>query len=119
MNTIHIIRKLRNDLKISESEMAEYLDIDQSTYSKIESGKQSLKFNQAIKIAEKLKIPLNSLIEQTPSINIQENKSESGSTQYFQNYIENYFNDQKEIIEFLKSQLNQKDEIIRKLLEKN
>lgn len=45
------IRELREDKDLKQQEIADYLKIDQSNYSKIELGKQYLKDDILIKLA--------------------------------------------------------------------
>lgn len=45
------IKELREDNDLTQKEVSEYLEIDQSNYSKIEKGKQYLKDEILIKLA--------------------------------------------------------------------
>ena len=121
MKAIHKIRAARNEKKISEREMAEYLNIAQNTYSKIESGKSKLKYDHALLISKKLGIPINELSEDENSPIDPQNKNNDGAQQHFiQNVISHYKSEQKEhreIIDYLKSLLDRKETIIKELSE--
>ena len=46
------LRELREDLDITQAEIAEYLKIKQNTYSQYENGQRQLPIEMLIKIAE-------------------------------------------------------------------
>jgi transcriptional regulator with XRE-family HTH domain len=113
MKTIHKIKNLRNKKKISQEEMAEKLGIEQNTYSRIENGKAKLKHEHAVLIANIFDVPFTELIDDDLlKINIQDNKVESGTKQFIQNIVNTINIEQKEMIEYLKSLLNKKEDLI-------
>ena len=113
MKTIHKIKNLRNERKISQDEMAEKLGIEQNTYSRIENGKAKLKHEHAVLIATIFDVPITELIDDDLlRINIQDNKVESGTQQFVQNIVNTINVEQKEMIEYLKSLLNKKEDLI-------
>jgi transcriptional regulator with XRE-family HTH domain len=113
MKTIHKIKNLRNKKKISQEEMAEKLGIEQNTYSRIENGKAKLKHEHAVLIANIFDVPITELIDDDLlKINIQDNKVESGTKQFIQNIVNTINIEQKEMIEYLKSLLNKKEDLI-------
>lgn len=61
------IRKVREQLHYSQEAVADFLDISQSAYCQIESGKTNLSYNHLINIAESLEIDLNILLSNDPS----------------------------------------------------
>lgn len=68
------VRALRGQKKISQQEMAVFLEITQSAYNRIENGLTELKVSDLKKIAEKLEISIHDLLDEnvTPtSYNIQ------------------------------------------------
>ena len=89
MELHHKIRELREKKKFSQEDMAFKLNIGQSTYQAIETGKSEIKLKHAIIISETLEIPLNELIEsETKSQNIFNNTIENGGQQINNNIIE-------------------------------
>jgi transcriptional regulator with XRE-family HTH domain len=56
------IRDLRNKKKISQQEMADFLEITQGAYNRIENGGTEMKVSDLKKIAEKLQVPLADLL---------------------------------------------------------
>ena len=64
------IRDLREDADLTQKEIAEYLNGNQSNYSKTERGQRALSLDDAIKLAELYKVSLDYLVgltdERTP-----------------------------------------------------
>jgi transcriptional regulator with XRE-family HTH domain len=113
MKTIHKIKNLRNKKKISQEEMAEKLGIEQNTYSRIENGMAKLKHEHAVLIANIFDVPITELIDDDLlKINIQDNKVESGTHQFIQDIINTINVEQMRMIEYLKSLLNKKEDLI-------
>ena len=56
------IRDLREDSDKKQAELAEYLNIDQSTYSDYEHGKINIPVEQLIKIADFYDVSLDYLV---------------------------------------------------------
>lgn len=57
------IRNLREDKDITQKEMAEYLGILQTQYSRYERGVNELPIRYLIKIAEKLEVSIDELLK--------------------------------------------------------
>jgi len=57
------IKMLREEVEMSQGELAEEADMAQSQLSRIESGERSLTLQQATAIAEALDLPLSELAE--------------------------------------------------------
>ena len=60
-----VTKKVKEERKkrgVSQLEMAEYLNMTQSSYSKIEQGKQKLLVEDLVKIAEKFDISIDRLL---------------------------------------------------------
>ncbi len=93
------IRKLREQLHYSQEAVAEFLDISQSAYCQLESGKTNLSYNHLINIAKSLEIDLNILLSNDPSI--------------FKDYVNNLTQlHKKTAIKILKKEEALKDDII-------
>ena len=52
------LRKLREEHKLSETEVADYIGITQSAYSRKESDQSEFKASELIKLAELYKLPI-------------------------------------------------------------
>ena len=59
------IRNLREDKDITQKEMAEYLNIHQTTYSEYELGKSNFSIYALIKIADLFDTSIDYLVERT------------------------------------------------------
>lgn len=57
------VKEERKKRGVSQLEMAEYLKMSQSSYSKIEQGKQKLLAEDLAKIAEKFDISIDKLLK--------------------------------------------------------
>ena len=57
------IRDLRKDNDLKQKDLAEYLSIDQSTYSDYENGKINIPIEMLIRIADYYKVSLDYLVE--------------------------------------------------------
>lgn len=55
------LRKLRLEKGFSQTHVAEYIGLNQSSYCRLESDKSQPKLNTAIKIAQLFQIEINSL----------------------------------------------------------
>jgi transcriptional regulator with XRE-family HTH domain len=62
-NILSKIRQLRTEMDVSQEQIAFQLDISQGAYSKIERGKIPLTILQLEEIANVLKCPLRSFLE--------------------------------------------------------
>lgn len=59
------IRNLREDKDITQKEMAEYLNIHQTTYSEYELGKSNFSVQALIKLADLFETSIDYLVERT------------------------------------------------------
>lgn len=59
------IKELREDNDLTQKQVSNYLEIDQSNYSKIELGKQYLKDEILIKLAKLYSVSIDYLLELT------------------------------------------------------
>ncbi len=89
------IRSFRLLRGLSQEEMAEKLNITQSTYSRIETDEHKLTVDVLKRIAEVLDVSIGDIVSNEPII-IQNNASNQG-TQIARN--ENFYADQKELYE--------------------
>lgn len=64
------IRDLREDNDLKQKELAEYLTIDQSTYSDYENGRINVPIEQLIKIADYYNVSLDYITGRTDNIMI-------------------------------------------------
>ena len=89
------IRSFRLLRGLSQEEIAEKLNITQSTYSRIETDEHKLTVDVLKRIAEVLDVSIGDIVSNEPII-IQNNASNQG-TQIARN--ENFYADQKELYE--------------------
>ena len=61
MKICAIIKKIREEKGIKQTEIAEFLNLSQSNYSKLENGTRALKEVDLVNIASYLKIPISDL----------------------------------------------------------
>jgi len=101
------IRSIRLLRGFSQEYMAEKLGIDQTKYSRIETGAQKLSVDMVQKIATVLDVSMTDITNNEPLI-IQNIASNYGA----QGRIENFYADQKELFE---KQLASKDKEIDRL----
>ena len=64
------IRDLREDNDLKQKELAEYLTIDQSTYSDYENGRINVPIEQLIKIADYYNVSIDYIVGRTDNIMI-------------------------------------------------
>ena len=57
------VRELREDHDLKQRELAEYLDIKQTTYSKYELGKIDIPIDALIKLADYYQVTLDYLVD--------------------------------------------------------
>ena len=109
------IRKIRELKGFSQQNLADDIQVDQKTISRIEKGVLSPKFELIVKISKSLSVSLSQLLNFDDKL-------------IFNNYIQTqqggnfvaYNNTEIEKVESLYKQLlNEKDEIIKLLKEKN
>lgn len=71
-----VMRKKREQLKFSQKEMAEKLNMSESNYSKYESNKINLSTDLAIKIAKVLEMDIRDLIPEFGTVIFENNQIE-------------------------------------------
>lgn len=71
-----VMRKKREQLKFSQKEMAEKLNMSESNYSKYESSKINLSTDLAIKIAKVLEMDIRDLIPEFGTVIFENNQIE-------------------------------------------
>lgn len=57
------IAAARHALHLTQEDIAFELDITNTSYSRIESGKSDISFNRLLQIAQILKVPVSSLVQ--------------------------------------------------------
>ena len=62
------IRNLREDRNIKQTELAEYLNITQTTYSKYELGKINISIETLIKLADFYDVSLDYLVDRNKTM---------------------------------------------------
>jgi transcriptional regulator with XRE-family HTH domain len=105
------LHSIRDERRLSQSEMAELLRISTSTYSRIERNEASVEFEQLAQFAKHLDIAVQDLLPET--ISITSNSDRSGyvggvvfGNQYFYINESERVNELKAEIELLKSKIN-------------
>lgn len=69
----HQIRKLREDRKIKRNDLADRLNIDESTLGKIENNQIKVSADRLLEIAKILEVPINDFFASMPSVNFNNN----------------------------------------------
>lgn len=110
--TLNKIKKLREQIGLTQDDMAFALNISQNAYCLIENGKTKLDIERLFKIAEVLKVDPNSLLDYSDTTFNFYEKVENG----YASYIQNLNADNKDLISALKEQLQEKDKQIEYLL---
>ena len=64
------VRDLREDHDLKQSDIAQYLDIAQTVYSRYERGYQTIPLNKLIKLADYYKVSIDYILERTDNRNI-------------------------------------------------
>ncbi len=64
------LRDLREDHDLKQSDIAQYLDIAQTVYSRYERGYQTIPLNKLIKLADYYKVSIDYILERTDNRNI-------------------------------------------------
>ena len=114
----------RMENKLSKQEVANRLNIDVTTYGRVESGKRSLEIDKLKLLPDALGIDAKEILElldidkgNTFNINNEEYASGNGG------YVENYYMENKEVLNELKllyqEIIRQKDDIIKILQKEN
>jgi transcriptional regulator with XRE-family HTH domain len=114
----------RTENKLSKQEVANRLNMDVTTYGRVESGKRSLEIDKLKLLPDALGIDAKEILElldidkgNTFNINNEEYASGNGG------YVENYYMENKEVLNELKllyqEIIRQKDDIIKILQKEN
>ena len=114
----------RMENKLSKQEVANRLNMDVTTYDRVESGKRSLEIDKLKLLPDALGIDAKEILElldidkgNTFNINNEEYASGNGG------YVENYYMENKEVLNELKllyqEIIRQKDDIIKILQKEN
>jgi transcriptional regulator with XRE-family HTH domain len=106
------LRQLREKHRLSQQEVADFIDIAQSTYSLWESDKYSPQVEYLPKLAEILKVDIQELLPLATSVKIVNNTDNKDNSV-------NGFEVRVEGKELIKELLESKDEIIRMLTGEN
>jgi transcriptional regulator with XRE-family HTH domain len=111
----HNLKKLREFRNYSQDFVASKLGKKQNAYSRMESGETRIKEEEILKLAELFEVTPAQLMSEDPVvIRISNTKVENGGI--FNGNLQNLYYEQKMEIEFLKNQINKKDEQIDKIL---
>ncbi|MGB3345350.1 MAG: helix-turn-helix transcriptional regulator [Aequorivita sp.] len=104
------IRKLRENLGISQNAMAYELDITQSNYGRLEKDDDRLNVPKLKKIAEVLQTSIAYLFEEKNAESIDQNKTvSSNKTETFKYEVKDHITSLKEEITFLRNFIKNKD----------
>lgn len=107
-----IIRSCRESRGISQDYMADMLDIAQSAYACLESGKTSLSVERLMRITEILELDIHQVIHESMFVNQHAQQAAEHQT----NKI--LYHDTKEVYDQLISELRSEIEFLRSLIKK-
>jgi len=116
-DVIQKITSLRSKKGYTYENMAHELDITPASYRKIEIGETKLTVERLFKIAEILDEPVSNLLEVSGSVFNQTNNESSTGHQY-QQQIENFYHENKEVYEKLLKSKDEQIELLKSVLEK-
>ena len=77
------LRQLRDDHKLSQTEVADFIGITQSAYNRKESEQTEFKATEIFKLAELYKIPVQELFPESSCMQIQENKDNANHNGFY------------------------------------
>lgn len=109
IKTARKIRRLREQNKYSQEYMAHKLNISQPAYAKIDNGATKISIERLIDLASIFEIDPQDLLEGEKTINQYNNETAYG-------FVENLYQEQKEIYEKLISQLENEN---KRLIQEN
>lgn len=66
------IAKYRKALNMTQEDVSFELNISNTSYSRIESGKSDISFNRLLQIAQILKVPVSSLVQDSNTVEFTE-----------------------------------------------
>jgi transcriptional regulator with XRE-family HTH domain len=107
----HRLLQIREERKLSQSEMSELLGMSGSAYSRLERGETSLSFEELPNVAKSLGLGVQDLLPDTLTIHNSNNSHQSGLI--FGN-IYNY-HQSSDLIQELQEKINKLSEEIRQL----
>lgn len=111
------IKKLREDKKLSQPELANILDISQSDLSKIENGRtKKIDFQLMDKVCKEFNVDFEYFTEEKQTNNVKKNE---GTIAYSIGTINHFPENIIDQIKNLITESKQKDEIIKGLREEN
>lgn len=117
------IKLLRETKGYKQTEMAQKLNIEPSTYNKLESGENHTWAKYLPQIVEALNISFQDFFQGLDEKNFIQNNNGKNITNPISTNTNNIYNESKEHcislkeeIEFLKKQIEEKDKLIEKLL---
>jgi transcriptional regulator with XRE-family HTH domain len=107
----HKFYHIREERKLSQSEMAELLGISQSAYSRMERGDVSLPLEDLARYADRLGLPLQELLPETMTIS---NHQGNGSNVVFCNQY-NYYGESEhsKVIQQLQEKIEKLEALLR------
>jgi len=113
-NIVSNIRRVREQKGYSQEYMASMLNMEQATYSRIESQGIKLNLDRFQEIADILETDITDLLD-TSRLNIQNQTNNDGS--YGNGYIENLYIENKETTQKLIQTLENENEHLKKEIE--
>ena len=115
-NVIQKITTLRSKKGYTYENMAHELDITPASYRKIEIGETKLTVERLFKIAEILKESVSNLLEVDGNVFNQTNNENSGNQ--YQQKIENFYHENKEVYEKLLKSKDEQIELLKSMVGK-
>ena len=114
----HKLLQIREERKLTQSEMAELLNLSTSAYSRYERDETSPEITDLLNFAEVLKVPIYTLLPDTMSINNSSSHSEGGGiiVGTLNNYHNHYYDSSEPIkkLEQRISQLESENELLKR-----
>ncbi len=111
------LKKLRLDLKLSQTQMAGKLNMEQSTYSRYETNKADLNLSLLQKIKDEFGVEPSEFITNNNSVVTFENGSTNNGTGIVQ--LQNYYAFPKEILESMLSNQQNIVNLIKEVINNN
>ena len=115
-SVIQKITALRLKRGYTYENMAQELDITLASYRKIEVGETKLTVERLFKIADILKESISNLLETTNENVFNQTNNENSGNQY-QQKIENFYHENKEVYEKLLKSKDEQIELLKGLLD--
>lgn len=111
---IEKITQLRNRKGYTYENMADELDLTTAAYRKIETGETKLSVERLFRISNILETPINEILE---ADNISQNQNNYHNENVYQQKIDNFYQENKEITAELIKAKDQLIEVLQKELE--